>query len=194
MASPLLLQVHSYTVAGSTGRTAYLAELKSGSEVQVADASGMQRQAIVGRCKIENRPLVSAIAALVTAASITAQTLYCTLCMHICFGSAHEPYTPAHGACSSTAAVVLSPVVQVLVEVRTEDGVLHSIILQNAETVKLVGLAEPAPAAAPGLPSHNTPWKALPVTELKPSDTVLVHLQGPARHTGIDINEAITEK
>ena len=57
MASPL--QVHSYTVAGSTGRTAYLAELKSGSQVQVAAASGMQRQAIVGRCKIENRPLVS---------------------------------------------------------------------------------------------------------------------------------------
>eukprot|EP00891_Asterochloris_glomerata_P005587 jgi/Astpho2/5587/fgenesh1_pg.00079_%23_44_t len=49
--------VHSYTVAGSTGRTAYLAELKSGSEVQVADVSGRQRQAIVGRCKIENRPL-----------------------------------------------------------------------------------------------------------------------------------------
>ena len=89
---------------------------------------------------------------------------------------------------------MLSPVVQVLVEAQTEDGMLHSIILQNAETVKLVGLAEPAPAAAPGLPDHSAAWTALPVTELKPSDTVLVHLQGPARHTGIDISEAITEQ
>ena len=83
---------------------------------------------------------------------------------------------------------------QVLVEAHTEDGMQHSIILQNAETVKLVGLAEPAPAATPGLPGHSAAWTALPVTELKPSDSVLVHLQGPARHTGIDINEAITEK
>ena len=83
---------------------------------------------------------------------------------------------------------------QVLVEVQTEDGMLRSIILQNAETVKLVGPAEPAPAAAPRPPGHSAAWTALPVTELKPSDSVLVHLQGPARHTGIDINEAITEK
>ena len=50
-------QVHAYAAAPG-GRTAYLAELKSGSEVVVADAQGRQRTAIVGRVKVERRPLV----------------------------------------------------------------------------------------------------------------------------------------
>lgn len=37
---------------------------------------------------------------------------------------------------------------QVLVEVQTEDGMQHSLLLQNAETVRLVGPANPAPAEA----------------------------------------------
>lgn len=50
-------QVHAYVhVPG--GRTAYLSELCSGSEVVVVDAAGGQRSAIVGRVKIEKRPLV----------------------------------------------------------------------------------------------------------------------------------------
>ena len=50
--------MHSYIqVAG--GRTEYLSELRSGSEVVVADgASGRQRVALVGRVKVESRPLV----------------------------------------------------------------------------------------------------------------------------------------
>ncbi len=51
------MQVHSY-VAIPGGRTAYLAELRSGSEVLVADANGRTQTALVGRCKIERRPLV----------------------------------------------------------------------------------------------------------------------------------------
>jgi 3-dehydroquinate synthase class II len=54
------VQVHSYcTVPG--GKTAYLSELKSGSEVVVVKADGRQRSALVGRVKIETRPLVSRI-------------------------------------------------------------------------------------------------------------------------------------
>lgn len=49
--------MHAY-VAAPGGRTAYLAELKSGSEVLVADAKGRRRVAIVGRVKVERRPLV----------------------------------------------------------------------------------------------------------------------------------------
>ncbi|XP_021758448.1 uncharacterized protein LOC110723403 isoform X1 [Chenopodium quinoa] len=49
--------VHAY-VAVPGGKTCYLSELKSGEEVLVVDQNGQQRTAIVGRVKIETRPLV----------------------------------------------------------------------------------------------------------------------------------------
>lgn len=51
------LQVHSYAVMPG-GKTAYLSELHSGAEVLVVDEQGNQQEAIVGRVKIETRPLV----------------------------------------------------------------------------------------------------------------------------------------
>ena len=54
-------QVHAYT-ACPNNQTAYLAELKSGKEVLVIDGEGRQRSAIIGRVKIETRPLVSELA------------------------------------------------------------------------------------------------------------------------------------
>lgn len=56
----LCCQVHAYT-ACPNNQTAYLAELKSGKEVLVVDAEGQQRSAIIGRVKIETRPLVSSL-------------------------------------------------------------------------------------------------------------------------------------
>lgn len=50
--------MHSY-VRMPGGRTAYLSELKSGAEVTVCDAAGRESTALVGRVKIEARPLVS---------------------------------------------------------------------------------------------------------------------------------------
>lgn len=49
--------VHAY-VAVPRGKTCYLAELKAGKEVIVVDQSGFQRTAVVGRVKIESRPLI----------------------------------------------------------------------------------------------------------------------------------------
>ncbi|KAJ6793239.1 Uncharacterized protein M6B38_111725 [Iris pallida] len=49
--------VHAY-VAVPHGKTCYLSELKAGKEVIVVDQSGLQRTAIVGRVKVESRPLV----------------------------------------------------------------------------------------------------------------------------------------
>ncbi|XP_071913091.1 uncharacterized protein [Coffea arabica] len=49
--------VHAY-VAIPGSKTSYLSELKTGKEVIVVDQSGVQRTAIVGRVKIESRPLV----------------------------------------------------------------------------------------------------------------------------------------
>ena len=40
------------------GRTAYLSELRSGSEVVVADSQGRCHVAVVGRAKVERRPMV----------------------------------------------------------------------------------------------------------------------------------------
>ena len=48
--------VHAY-VRAPGGETSYLSELKSGDEVQIVDTSGNTREAIVGRSKIEKRPM-----------------------------------------------------------------------------------------------------------------------------------------
>eukprot|EP00878_Enallax_costatus_P047537 GHUV01058382.1.p1 GENE.GHUV01058382.1~~GHUV01058382.1.p1 ORF type:complete len:102 (-),score=24.42 GHUV01058382.1:127-432(-) len=51
--------VHAY-IQAPNNKTAYLSELKSGSEVLVVDAAGRARTAVVGRCKVETRPMVRA--------------------------------------------------------------------------------------------------------------------------------------
>ena len=48
--------VHAY-VRSPGGETSYLSELKSGDEVQIVDTDGSTREAIVGRSKIEKRPM-----------------------------------------------------------------------------------------------------------------------------------------
>jgi len=48
--------VHAY-VRTPEGETKYLAELQSGDRVQVVDTAGHTREAIVGRVKIEKRPM-----------------------------------------------------------------------------------------------------------------------------------------
>lgn len=117
--------VHAYCCA-PVGKTRYLAELRSGDEVEVADAGGRRRRALVGRVKIERRPLV-------------------------------------------------------LVEAATAEGQSYSILLQNAETVKLVG-------------PEGAGWRAVAVSVLAPGDVLYVLEQGAARHTGVSIEESITER
>jgi 3-dehydroquinate synthase class II len=87
----------------------------------------------------------------------------------------------------------------VLVEARTADGQLHSVLLQNAETVKLVGLASGAQvgdlaAAVEEDGGDKKRWRAISVTEMQAGEQVLVLRQGGARHTGISIQESIVEK
>ncbi len=49
--------LHSY-ILGVDGKTRYLSELQAGDRVQLVDKSGARRDAIVGRIKMERRPLV----------------------------------------------------------------------------------------------------------------------------------------
>lgn len=49
--------VHAYVLAPD-GSTRYLSELRAGDEVLITDAKGRTRTAVVGRVKIEERPLI----------------------------------------------------------------------------------------------------------------------------------------
>ncbi len=112
--------VHAYVRVGE--KTRYLSELSAGDLVTTIDADGEQKDAIVGRVKIERRPLT-------------------------------------------------------LVEADV-DGAVIKTLLQNAETIKLVG-ADGAPIS---------------IANLKIGDEVLVHFEDSARHFGMKIDETIIEK
>lgn len=117
--------VHAY-VQAVENKTKYLTELRTGDEVLIADWHGKVRPALIGRVKIERRPLV-------------------------------------------------------LVEAIADDGILYSILLQNAETVKLVG-------------PDGDAWRAISVPALKPDDKLYVLVQHAARHAGMQIEEEIIER
>ena len=136
------MQVHAY-VQVPGGLTRYLSELRSGDEVEIVDSEGRRRSALVGRVKIEKRPLV-------------------------------------------------------LVDAVTQNGIPYSILLQNAETVKLVGPngrntnTNNSSSTSDGDGRKN--WRAISVSELKQGDELYVCVQGGARHTGVSIEESITER
>ena len=98
---------------------------------------------------------------------------------------------------------------QVLVEAETQDGQRHSILLQNAETVRLIGPCtttssvsnmedESGPSQTPEQSnvssSQQSQSDAVSVSEVQVGQPVYLHLQGAARHTGISIQENIVEK
>jgi len=111
--------VHAYVRVGE--KTRYLSELKGGDEVTLVNKDGESRTAIVGRVKIEKRPMM-----LVTA---------------------------------------------------DVEGQMVSTLLQNAETIKLVGEEG-----------------SISITDLKPGDRVKLYLEGGGRHFGMSIDESIIER
>ena len=117
--------VHAYVLLPE-GRTRYLSEIRSGDPVLGVNWRGESRPLVVGRAKVERRPLV-----LVTAK-----------------GAAGDP-----------------------------PEAWRTIILQNAETIRLV---------RPG-------GEAVSVAALKPGDEVLGHTESPGRHFGHKIQETIIE-
>jgi 3-dehydroquinate synthase II len=113
--------LHAY-VRVPEGRTRYLSELESGQSVLVVAADGNTQSAVVGRAKIERRPLL-----LVSADC---------------------------------------------------EGVNGSIVVQNAETIRLTG---------PG-------GEARSVASLQPGDQVLVLIEEAGRHFGTKVQETIWER
>jgi len=119
--------VYAYILVGE--KTRYLSELTSGDDVLIVNAEGSARKAVVGRVKIEKRPLM---------------------------------------------------LVEAELEVETGGEKRKcSIILQNAETIKLVGKSKKKPIS---------------VVDLKAGDEVLVHVTETARHFGIAVEEMVIEK
>ncbi len=113
--------VHAYILLPD-GKTAYLSDLAIGGKVLVADEKGHAHTAVIGRTKIERRPLL-----LVEAESGTTKT---------------------------------------------------SLILQNAETIRLVG----------------EDGGAISVVHLKAGDRVMGCILEGGRHFGIAVKETIIEK
>ncbi len=113
--------VHSY-IRLADGQTKYLSEIQSGDRVLIVNFEGKSYPAVVGRAKVERRPLV-------------------------------------------------------LVEAE-ENGQDISVILQNAETIRLT----------------QSNGKAVSLVDLKEGSEVLVYREGSARHFGVKIDETIVEK
>ena len=113
--------VHAYTLLPG-GKTKYLSELKSGDESLVINHKGKTQVVIVGRIKIERRPLI-------------------------------------------------------LVEGEVREKKM-SLILQNAETIRLV----------------SPEGKPISVVALKKGHEVLSYLEEVGRHFGMKIEETIVEK
>jgi 3-dehydroquinate synthase II len=113
--------VHAYVLMPGK-KTSYLSELGVGDGVQAVDAHGETREAVVGRIKIERRPLV-------------------------------------------------------VVEAE-RDGTKVSLVLQNAETIRLVG----------------EDGAAISVVDLEPGMRVLGYATKGGRHFGMAVDETIIEK
>jgi 3-dehydroquinate synthase II len=104
------------------GGTKYLSEIKAGDRVLIVNFEGKTYPAVVGRAKVERRPLV-------------------------------------------------------LVEAE-ERGQNISVILQNAETIRLV----------------QPDGKAISLIDLREGNKVLVHREKGGRHFGVQIDETIVER
>jgi 3-dehydroquinate synthase II len=113
--------VHAYILMAN-GQTQYLSEVKSGDQVMVVNFEGTSYPAVVGRAKVEKRPLV-------------------------------------------------------LVEAE-ENGQGISVILQNAETIRLT----------------QPNGQAVSLVDLKSGSKVLTYREGRARHFGVQIEETIIEQ
>ncbi len=113
--------LHAY-VRVPDNRTRYLSELICGDAVLIVDADGRTQPAVVGRAKVERRPLLL-----------------------------------VHASC---------------------DGIGGSLVLQNAETIRLT----------------SPTGEALSVASLQPGDQVLVMVEEAGRHFGTKVQETIWER
>jgi 3-dehydroquinate synthase class II len=137
------------------GKTGYLSELKAGDEVLCVASDGTKSTKTVGRVKIEKRQMVLVEATLVDGE---------------CDLDDEEGDDDSDDSGDDGDDFLC---------VDTSDGTMrattYSVLLQNAETVRLVG------DAATG--------DSVSVSAMRVGDGVLVHRMAGGRHTGIEIAE-----
>ncbi|CAN6313902.1 unnamed protein product [Urochloa humidicola] len=109
--------VHAY-VSIPGGKTSYLSELRSGKEVIVVDQNGLWRTVIVGRVKIESRPLI-----LVEAKNNSGDDTYSIFLQN---AETVALITPDTGSSGRTAIPVTSLKVDDEVLVRKQGGARHT--------------------------------------------------------------------
>jgi 3-dehydroquinate synthase class II len=133
------------------GRAGYLSELRAGDEVLCVASDGTWSTKTVGRVKIERRQMVLVEATLVDG------------------DCENTVYDDDDGDDDGDDALCVD----------TPEGLkratTYSVLLQNAETVRLVGDAETGDAVS--------------VSAMRVGDGVLVHRLAGGRHTGIEIAE-----
>lgn len=112
--------VHAYILA-TQGKTKYLSDLKAGDEVLAVDNNGRTRPVVIGRVKIERRPLI-------------------------------------------------------LLEVKYRTKI-YNIILQNAETIRLISNGKP-----------------VSIVDLSKGDSIQMWIDDKGRHFGMKVDESIIEK
>ncbi|KAL4858177.1 3-dehydroquinate synthase [Chlorella vulgaris] len=177
-----LFLVHSYLQLPG-GRTGYLSELKSGAEVLVADAEGNTRTAIVGRVKIEQRPLVLVEAELPDGESCSvllqnAETVRLVGPVAAAKGSGGSSTSGGGGTAREGSSGGDAPA-----ETAAADG----YVWQQG------GSSMPVDSQQQG-GEQQQGWGAVSVSELAPGHRLLVLRQASARHTGVAIEESITER
>lgn len=81
-----------------------------------------------------------------------------------------------------------------LVAAATPDGDEASVILQNAETVKLIGPSVKTQGTVPLESDGGRCWLSHAVPSLAIGDNLLVLRSGAARHMGLAVNEHLIER
>ncbi|GAX80952.1 hypothetical protein CEUSTIGMA_g8387.t1 [Chlamydomonas eustigma] len=167
--------VHMY-VHMPGGRTAYLSELKSGDEVMVVNSQGLQRPGLVGRVKVEARPLV-----LVEARGSDGQIYSLQLQNAETVKLIGPAVVGGSLGCHDALVSRMSP--------SSRDGEQAT---PGMSTIKEQSNNESVCSAAALL--NSACWQAISVSELKEGDVVYTYLQEGARHTGLSISEFIIER
>ncbi|KAG1676128.1 hypothetical protein FOA52_004968 [Chlamydomonas sp. UWO 241] len=193
--------VHAY-VHGLGGRTCYLSELRSGDTAVVVDPQGRSRTALVGRIKVESRPLLLIEAEGPDGRRVSLQVESRPLLLIEAEGPNGRrvslqvqnaetvkllgPAAPA----AATAAGAVDAGGPVSGRGRERQGPSTGAASTGAST----GASSASAAGGTSGTGAAKSWRAVSVSSIKPGDTIYALLQGGARHTGMPIDEFIIEK
>ncbi|KAL4436765.1 hypothetical protein ABPG75_003904 [Micractinium tetrahymenae] len=178
--------VHAYLQLPG-GKTGYLAELQSGTEVVVADAGGVTRTALVGRVKIEARPLVLVEAELPDGDRCSALLQNAETVRLV------GPAGPAARSSSSARQEASGAAEKRVLASKPASAAAGGGAAEEGYVWQQGGDSSAAAAAAAPLGAQQA-WQAVSVSQLAPGHRLFVLRQEGARHTGVAIQESITER